>query len=114
MRRRLGAAAFQASWTQGRAEGLDDAIDAAVNAIERLQADTPVAALQKLVPILTPREMSVLELLSRGQTNREIATALYVSTSTAGVHVSNILRKLRAKRRTDAAMRAQSLGLIEA
>ena len=33
-----------------------------------------------------------------GHTNREIAAALYISASTAGVHVSNILRKLGAKR----------------
>jgi DNA-binding CsgD family transcriptional regulator len=45
----------------------------------------------------------VLELLAEGHTNREIVAALYISASTAGVHVSNILRKLGAKRRVDAA-----------
>jgi len=44
----------------------------------------------------------------------EIAAALYISPSTAGVHVSNILRKLRAKRRVDAAGRAHTLGLLAA
>ena len=68
----------------------------------------------EIAPILTPREMAVLELLSRGHTNREIAAALYISPSTAGVHVSNILRKLRAKRRVDAAGRAHTLGLLGA
>jgi DNA-binding CsgD family transcriptional regulator len=54
----------------------------------------------------------VLELLGQGHTNREIAGALYISPSAAGVHVSNILRKLRAKRRVDAAGRAHVLGLL--
>ena len=66
----------------------------------------------EIAPILTPRELAVLELLSQGHTNREIAAALYISPSTAGVHVSNILRKLRAKRRVDAAGRAHTLGLL--
>ena len=48
----------------------------------------------------------------KGHTTREIAADLYISTSTAGVHVSNILRKLGAKRRVDAAGRAHTLGLV--
>ncbi len=56
--------------------------------------------------------MGVLELLSAGATNREIAEDLYISASTAGVHVSNILRKLGARRRVDAVARAQALGLL--
>ncbi len=47
-----------------------------------------------------------------GHTNREIAAALYISASTAGVHVSNILRKLGAKRRVDAAGIAHKMGLL--
>jgi DNA-binding NarL/FixJ family response regulator len=63
-------------------------------------------------PILTPRELAVLELLASGHTNREIASALFISASTAGVHVSNILRKLGAKRRVDAAGIAHRMGLL--
>ena len=63
-------------------------------------------------PILTSRELAVLELVVRGHTNREIAGELYISPSTAGVHVSNILRKLGAKRRVDAAGLAHKLGLL--
>ena len=54
----------------------------------------------------------MLELLAQGHTNREIAADLYISASTAGVHVSNILRKLGAKRRVDAAGIAHKLGLL--
>ncbi|HEY3727019.1 MAG TPA: tetratricopeptide repeat protein, partial [Solirubrobacteraceae bacterium] len=114
LRRRLGRAAFEAAWADGRGREFDQAIDDAAAAIERPLAGTPNSAASMLAPILTPREMAVLELLSQGQTNREIASALFISTSTAGVHVSNILRKLRAKRRVEAAARAHTLGLLEA
>ena len=67
---------------------------------------------QLVAPILTPRELAVLELLAEGHTNREIAAALYISASTAGDHVSNILRKLGAKRRVDAAGIAHKMGLL--
>ena len=56
----------------------------------------------------------MLELLAQGHTNREIAATLYISPSTAGVHVSNILRKLGAKRRVDAAGIAHKMGLLPA
>jgi DNA-binding NarL/FixJ family response regulator len=54
----------------------------------------------------------MLELVCEGHTNREIAAALYISPSTAGLHVSNILRKLGATRRVDAAGVAHRLGLL--
>src|SRR5215472_16094154 len=43
---------------------------------------------------LTDRELTVLRLLAAGRTNPQIGAELYISTSTASVHVSNILRKL--------------------
>jgi DNA-binding CsgD family transcriptional regulator/tetratricopeptide (TPR) repeat protein len=58
---------------------------------------------------LTPREAEVLELIARGYTNREIATALVISVKTAGVHVSHILRKLDAPNRREAAAIAHRL-----
>jgi predicted ATPase/DNA-binding CsgD family transcriptional regulator len=113
LRRRLGTARFARAWAEGRGQPLGQAIDGAVAAIDRGRSRDEAAAGGGLAPILTPREMAVLELLSQGQTNREIATSLFISTSTAGVHVSNILRKLRAKRRVDATTRAHALGLLD-
>jgi DNA-binding CsgD family transcriptional regulator len=52
---------------------------------------------------LTRRELEVLELLSEGLTNAEIAQRLFISTKTAGNHVSNILIKLNLRSRTEAA-----------
>ncbi len=59
---------------------------------------------------LTPRELDVLRLLARGQTNLEIGRALVVREGTVKYHVKNILRKLGATSRADAVSRyARSL-----
>jgi DNA-binding CsgD family transcriptional regulator/tetratricopeptide (TPR) repeat protein len=60
---------------------------------------------------LTRRERDVLPLLIQGRTNRQIAEALFISENTAGVHVSNILGKMGAATRTEAAGIAARLGL---
>jgi DNA-binding CsgD family transcriptional regulator len=52
---------------------------------------------------LTRREREVLDLVATGATNRQIGTALYISTKTASVHVSRILTKLGVVTRTEAA-----------
>jgi len=61
---------------------------------------------------LTPREREVLELLAAGHTNRQIAEQLFISEKTVSVHVSNILRKLSATSRTEAAGLAHRLNLV--
>jgi DNA-binding NarL/FixJ family response regulator len=60
-----------------------------------------------MVP-LTPREQEVLALLASGLSNAEIAEQLFISLSTAKVHVQHILKKLGAKTRLQAAMQAQT------
>jgi DNA-binding CsgD family transcriptional regulator len=52
---------------------------------------------------LTAREAEVLALVGEGLTNRQIAERLFISPKTAGLHVSNILGKLRVSNRTQAA-----------
>jgi DNA-binding NarL/FixJ family response regulator len=60
---------------------------------------------------LTPRELEVLAEVAAGRTNREIAGSLFISESTAGVHVSNILGKLGVSTRTEAARVALDEGI---
>jgi ATP/maltotriose-dependent transcriptional regulator MalT len=55
---------------------------------------------------LTTRETEVYSLLAEGRTNREIASALFISELTAKTHVSRILRKLGVRSRTEAALKA--------
>ncbi|HSL75392.1 MAG TPA: response regulator transcription factor, partial [Candidatus Limnocylindrales bacterium] len=78
-------------------------------------AGTPVAAPLAVDPFgLTKREREVLALVSTGRTNRQIADELFISESTAGVHVSNILGKLGVATRTEAASVAVRLSLDQA
>jgi DNA-binding NarL/FixJ family response regulator len=63
----------------------------------------PRTAAQHSSHALTPREQEVLGLLSNGLSNREIARTLWIAESTAKVHVRNVLRKLGARSRTEAA-----------
>ena len=62
---------------------------------------------------LTPREREVLAMVAAGMTNREIGEALFISESTAGVHVSNLMAKLGVGSRTEAATAAYRAGLVE-
>jgi DNA-binding NarL/FixJ family response regulator len=59
------------------------------------------------VSLLTRRELEVLELLTQGMTNDEIAKELYISISTVKVHVHHILKKTGARTRLDAAMKGR-------
>ena len=68
------------------------------------------AALDRLG--ISKREYEVLELISRGLSNQEIAADLFVSMSTVKTHISNLFAKLDASRRTQAINRAKELRLI--
>jgi two-component system, NarL family, response regulator LiaR len=61
---------------------------------------------------ISKREYEVLELISSGLSNQEIAEKLFVSTSTVKTHVSSLLGKLDASRRTQAISRAKQLRII--
>jgi DNA-binding NarL/FixJ family response regulator len=54
----------------------------------------------------------VLKLVAQGFTNTQIGGRLFISDSTASVHVTNILRKLGVKNRTQAAALAHQAGLL--
>jgi DNA-binding CsgD family transcriptional regulator len=60
---------------------------------------------------LTAREVEVLRLLARHQTDKEIADALFLSPRTVNTHVANILIKLNVANRREAATAAAGLGL---
>jgi DNA-binding CsgD family transcriptional regulator/tetratricopeptide (TPR) repeat protein len=83
-----------------------------------LRAAPLLAELRPLLPraggpeLLTPREAEVLALVAVGRSNREIGEQLVVSTKTVSVHVSNILAKLQAHTRTEAAAVARRRGLL--
>ena len=61
---------------------------------------------------ITDREYQVLTLISQGLSNKEIASSLFLTESTIKTHVSNLLVKLNAKRRTQATQIAKSLNIL--
>ncbi len=64
------------------------------------------------VESLTQREVEVLQLISLGLSNKEIAESLVITHLTVKKHVSNIYGKLGAKRRTQAVVMAQTFQLL--
>ena len=103
-----------------------EALAAAVEALRQGHAVMPPGLLRSLLaddvrgpltarpdgPSLTPREDSVLSLLSEGATNKMIARRLDISVHTAKFHVASILDKLDATTRTDAVAQGVRQGLL--
>lgn len=71
--------------------------------------EQPEAELGEL-GMLTPRQVEVLRCLARGLPNKLIAHELHVSEGTAKIHIAAIMRVLRVRNRTEAVVRAKSLG----
>ena len=61
---------------------------------------------------ISKREYQVLEEIYKGLSNKEIADKLFLSESTIKTHVSNLLSKLNAKRRTQAIQKAKELHIL--
>ncbi len=61
---------------------------------------------------ISKREHEILMLMAEGMSNQEIAEKSYVSVNTVKTHVSNLLLKLDAKRRTQAVIRARELNIV--
>lgn len=75
-------------------------------------AQLPEPRPRPLVAPLSERELDVLRLLADGRSNREIAAKLFLAEGTVKNHVTNLLGKLGARDRTQAALRARDLGLL--
>jgi DNA-binding NarL/FixJ family response regulator len=67
---------------------------------------------QKPSGLLSTREREVLDLIAAGATNREIADRLFLSPHTVKDHTSALYRKVNARNRAEAILRAQRLGLL--
>ena len=113
---RLSAALHAAGDDAASREAAERAREVAI----RLEAKPLLAELDSVQPghgtyggaDLTPRELEVLQLIARGLTNGQVGKQLYISTKTVSVHVSNLLAKLGASSRTEAAAIARQRGLV--
>ncbi len=107
----------------GRTQEAREQADAAREVAHRLRAAPLLAELRAagIAPqrteaglgALTPREHEILRLVAQGRSNGEIAKQLFISAKTVSVHVSNILAKLGAAGRTEAAALARRRGLLD-
>lgn len=72
------------------------------------------ASLEKpeVIDELTSRQISILQLVAEGKTNREIASELYISENTVKIHLRNILDKLHLQNRIQVAVYATRQGLV--
>jgi DNA-binding NarL/FixJ family response regulator len=71
-----------------------------------------VATANPVIESLSEREIEILRLIAKGASNREIASTLFLAEGTVKNHVTNILGKLEARDRTQAALKARDSGLI--
>ena len=96
--------AMAADLSEGAIE-LDVVSEPAATAVRPAALPAAGADGTHLADLLTRRELDVLRLMARGDSNKAIATELVVSEGTVKFHVKNILRKLRAANRVEAASR---------
>jgi DNA-binding NarL/FixJ family response regulator len=78
----------------------------------RVSSMVPSAQMEQLVEPLSERELEILGLIARGDSNREIADQLFIAEGTVKNHVTHILGKLGVRDRTQAALKARELGLL--
>jgi predicted ATPase/DNA-binding CsgD family transcriptional regulator len=111
LRTRVSPAVFASSWAEGRAMSSSEAAADALALAADLAVDDRVEKPQDaIVPShattlgLTPREIQVLRLLSKGMSDREIAGELSISERTAGNHVQHAMQKIEVDSRTAAAV----------
>jgi LuxR family transcriptional regulator, regulator of acetate metabolism len=103
-----------ASWADARTSELSDGAITLVPDGGTGEADAtarPAPSHAALRDLLTRRELDVLELMVKGETNAAIARSLVVSQGTVKFHVKNILRKLHASNRAEATSRYLRLTL---
>ena len=80
--------------------------------LNRLTVREGKRPVQSLADPLSERELGVLKLLADGCSNKEIGVQLKITEGTVKNHMTNVLEKLGALDRTQAALRARELGLI--
>jgi non-specific serine/threonine protein kinase len=105
----MGEDRFAAAWAEGRALGVDQAVQRALAFELNMVPETPRGAGTDL---LSPREREVAVLLAQGYTNRAIAEALVITEWTADSHVRHILGKLKLRSRAQVAAWAVERGLV--
>lgn len=95
-----------------------EALLQAIRTVSKGERSLPADIAQRLKdrlaePEITPRELEILNLVTRGNANKEIAAALGISEDTVKQHVSRILMKLKVNDRAQATAEAIRRGLVK-
>jgi DNA-binding CsgD family transcriptional regulator len=114
MRDALGLAAYDRARQAGSSTPIQQALADATAFLEQVRIPSARAGAERdLAPFgLTARELEVLRLLAEGKSDREIAEALFIGLRTVETHVSNLLAKLGAHNRAEAAAIATRQNLL--
>jgi predicted ATPase/DNA-binding CsgD family transcriptional regulator len=112
LRGALGSDEFDLTWQTGAAMPVPQAVAVATDFINRLQAPGTAPGRSPVPFGLTGREQDVLRLLVQGQSDKEIAEALFIGLRTVETHVSNVLAKLGVRNRAEATALAVRQGLV--
>jgi LuxR family maltose regulon positive regulatory protein len=80
--------------------------------LERREPQAVQNAEISVAELLSTRERNIINLIARGQSNKEVARDLGISPETVKSHMKHIFEKLEVEKRTQAVARAQSLGLV--
>ncbi|MBV9359324.1 MAG: response regulator transcription factor, partial [Chloroflexi bacterium] len=113
-------------WSEGRSLSLNEAIALAEMALPDTQPGSSAPSAAGSVGVLTPRatdglpsvagltsrEVEVLRLVARGQSNKEIAAELVLSVRTVERHITNLYAKIDARGKADATAYAIRHGLV--
>jgi non-specific serine/threonine protein kinase len=112
LRDRLGDAAFDAAYQNGRALSAHDAVTLAAGA-DKGSASARVPAVGQEAPegVLSQREREILGLVAGGATDAQIAEGLFVSVNTVRSHLERIRDKTGARRRAELARHALEVGI---
>jgi two-component system NarL family response regulator len=94
-----------------------DELVSAIHAVHSGKSRIPAPVAERLAermsnPALTERETDVLKLIVGGNSNKEIASALFISEATVKTHINNLLGKLGVTDRTQAATTALQRGIV--
>ena len=108
----LGTDAYDTAWERGAKRDIKATVAEMLDYFGNI-TETAQPVEQPLDEPLTARELEVLSLLASGHSNRKIADALTVTIGTVKSHVYNICQKLDADNRTEAAMMARRLNLLQ-
>jgi DNA-binding CsgD family transcriptional regulator len=96
-RSRLDEATWEEAFAEGKAMGLEEAVEYALVEEDTVTSSSPAQqrrSVGRQLIVLTSREEEIAALVARGMTNRQIAADLSISEHTAATHIRRILKKL--------------------